>query len=631
MCDMCLIDNQSMKNSIFRIGEVVGVDGRLIFVRVDKNKNLTHLLYNGTLVRNVSVGGYIKIYKGFTTLVGKVESETLKQNSNYGKEFHSLQDVFYRQLTVKLLGYFENGQYHKGVKEMPLIGNVCQLLELDEYQKIHNFGDDKSATIHLGHLLVDENVPIKISISKLLTSHIGIFGNTGSGKSYTLASILHKLFAMSKQSQKFKENSKFIVLDFNGEYSGTTTITQDKTVYKLNTHSSNGDKLPLKSNSVLDPELLYIMANATEKTQQPFMKRTLMLQQRVQEKHKPIDYFQGILKKQIEKILKMQEGTKASLLLDYLENILPPNIVDDIDVGLRNDLSWHSKQNHFYFTKDSNDYHFNDEQGCKKIPETTIYKNVSKYEFPKSIIDEIIHFMYVQLIEDILNNRAINEHISPVINRFKSFSKDFSKVFSISDDEDLWGNNNLIVIDMNKVNIAMKKLIPLLLCTKFYKEHKNTKSNNVSKTLHIVIDEAHNILSYDSNRESEVWKDYRLETFEEIIKEGRKFGVFMILASQRPSDISPTIISQLHNYFIHRLVNNKDIEMIEKAISYLDKISIESLPILPVGACVLSGIIADLPVVIQINELGKEFRPQSDNVDITEHWGIDEFSLELES
>lgn len=111
---------------------------------------------------------------------------------------------------------------------------------------------------------------------------------------------------------------------------------------------------------------------------------------------------------------------------------------------------------------------------------------------------------------------------------------------------------------------------------RLYEEKKNREENNSS--LNIIVDEAHNVLSYESLRENESFKDFRLETFEEIIKEGRKFGVFLTISSQRPSDISPTIISQLHNYFIHRLVNNKDIDMIDKAVSYLDKVSLESLP-----------------------------------------------------
>lgn len=142
----------------------------------------------------------------------------------------------------------------------------------------------------------------------------------------------------------------------------------------------------------------------------------------------------------------------------------------------------------------------------------------------------------------------------------------------------------------------------------------------VKKSLNIIIDEAHNILSYESQRESESWKDFRLETFEEIIKEGRKFGVFMTIASQRPSDISATIISQLHNYLIHRLINNKDLEMIEKAVSYLDKLSFETLPILPVGACVLSGIIADLPIIIQVDKLNKSVQPKSETMSLEDCW-----------
>ena len=68
--------------------------------------------------------------------------------------------------------------------------------------------------------------------------------------------------------------------------------------------------------------------------------------------------------------------------------------------------------------------------------------------------------------------------------------------------------------------------------------------------------------------------------------------------------------------------------MVEKAISYLDKVSVESLPILPVGACVLSGVIADLPVIVQVGELPSECQPQSENVDLDEHWGTAEFNTQ---
>ena len=625
MTDYSIIDYT--KDAIFRIGEVVGVEGRLVIVKVDQNKNLPHLVYKGELIKNVGVGGYVKLLKGYTALVGKVESEILKEVRPTRADYVSQGEDMFRQLSIKLLGYFDNGRYHKGVKEMPLIGNVCQLLDVEEFRKIHTFGAS-NATINVGHLLTDDNIPIEIGISKLLTSHIGIFGNTGSGKSYTLTSILHSLFGQANSSKAFKENARFVVFDFNGEYSGTSSIITEKKSYKLSTRHENGDRIPISEKDILEPELLYIMANATEKTQQPFIKRALNLYESVQTKNNPSDYLKGILRHQVERIVKMSDGPKGKLMLDYLENILPSKLDNGIEVGLQSDLSWHGNQQCFYTDTGNSRKYFGDEKYWSDICNLDVYKAVDDYTVPYDTIEKIIHYLYIQLIMDVLNNRAVNEHIAPVINRLKSFAKDFSKVFEVTTGT-LWGVYNLAVIDMNKVNTSMKKLIPLLVCTKLYKEHKNLKGDTLSNTLHIVIDEAHNILSYESNRESEAWKDFRLETFEEIIKEGRKFGVFLILASQRPSDISPTIISQLHNYLIHRLVNNRDIEMMEKSISYLDKVSVESLPILPVGACVLSGVIADLPVIIQVEELPSDYQPQSENVDLDEHWGTLEFNKQF--
>lgn len=243
---------------------------------------------------------------------------------------------------------------------------------------------------------------------------------------------------------------------------------------------------------------------------------------------------------------------------------------------------------------------------------------------PREGIKRILDALYIQLIQDVLDNRAMNEHISPVINKLKSFESDFEKVFEFTDKDD-WNGKNLIVIDLNRANISVKKMIPMLISFRLYEEKKNRKYHK--EYLNLIIDEAHNILSYESLRESESFKDFRLETFEEIIKEGRKFGVFLTLSSQRPSDISPTIVSQLHNYFIHRLVNDRDIDMIEKAVSYLDKISMESLPILPVGACILSGNIADLPVILQVNELPLELQPKSQTITLTDVWMDDDDDL----
>ncbi|ADV44600.1 ATP-binding protein [Bacteroides helcogenes] len=624
------VNSQLQKHSIFRVGEVYSVNGREVCIKVDKNKNLSHLLYKGNVIKNVSVGSYLKILKGFICLVAKVESETIKENYSVNVDYHNKNEEISRLLIIKLIGYFENKEYHKGVKELPLIGNECLLMDNEEFSLIHKFAKDGELTLQLGHLMTDNNVPIEIGINKLFSSHIGIFGNTGSGKSYTLANIYKKLFEKIGNNNKFKDNAKFLLFDFNGEYSGKNVITNNKKVYKLTTRTDNGDKIPLKKEDLLTPQILYILSSATEKTQQPFIQRTLNLYSHIHKDKKDeqevLNHFKNFFTIQLKSIFSLHDAQKTRQLLNYASNILYEDTHNDIEKGLVADLELYSNGN-FKIKGSENDF-ITDKNIDSKFESLHIKEVLDNYNFSPDFIKNLISFLYLEIITDVLQNTASNEHIIPAINKLKGVMLYFSKVFEISESDDFWDGNNLVVIDLNMVRTDIKKLIPLLLSSKLYNEQKEKKESELSKSLNIIIDEAHNVLSYESMRESESWKDFRLETFEEIIKEGRKFGVFLTIASQRPSDISATIISQLHNYFIHRLINNKDLEMIEKAVSYLDRLSVESLPILPVGACVLSGVIADLPIIIQVDKLDNMHRPQSDNINLLESW-IDDDNTEL--
>ena len=604
--------------SIFRIGIVSSVDGRAVSVRVDRDKNLSHLLYQGELLKNVSVGSYVKILKGFDCLIGKIEKEYVKEivSQDY---YVTPGDKFARYLSIQLVGYFEGEEYKKGVKELPLIGNECLILEQQEYQRIHNFTGREEASIRLGHLVTDNNISIDISVNRFFASHIGIFGNTGSGKSYTLASLYKELFDKFGQNKAFKNNARFLLFDFNGEYSTPTSITAKKKIYNLSTQTDGGDKIELSPDTILTPEIFFILSNATEKTQQPFIRRMLKLYNKVQSQDDKLSYTKGILRNQLKRTLQMADLFTGDTVLAYFEKIL------SFEENLRSDIGRQSKSNCFYLMQNNNIFYFNGTDNENRIEQTKMYQAIDKLEEDTEFITWITEFLYIQLIEDILSNRAQNDHIAPAINKLNSLSKDFSKVITVPTNKqvnDLWsGGKPMAVINLDKVNTSMKKLLPLLLSMMCYQKHKSYKKEGpVEKSLNIIIDEAHNILSYESTRESESWKDFRLETFEEIIKEGRKFGVFLTLASQRPSDISSTIISQLHNYLIHRLVNNRDLEMVEKAISYLDKLSVETLPILPAGACVLSGVIADLPIIVQVEKLDEKVAPRSNTIELTDAW-----------
>lgn len=610
-------------NSVFRIGDVYSVDGRTVKIRVDKNKNSSHLIYKGALIKNVSVGSYVKILKGFMPIIGKVESEYIVEDKEpSGKDYQEAAKSIGRSLIVKLIGFLENGQYYRGVNELPLIDNECYLLTKDEFDLIHSFGGKQDEYIRIGTLSNDPLVPIQLGIGRLFSSHIGIFGNTGSGKSYTLSKLYRQLFVHYTGNQQFKSNSRFLFFDFNGEYSKEKAIVEDKKVYKLSTRKTEGEnKIPMEAADLLDLNLLCIFASATEKTQRPFISRSIDLYKKINKDEDLAQnetHFQNALKAVVKRILIMSDNVKGDLLINYVEAILPKfrDPQTGVDRGLKVDFGFHAVSKCYYTTSAGTNIYFN--ASPNQIERLIIYNQVANYRFNENILKNFIDIMYLRLIYDVLDNRAVNEHIAPAIQKLKSAEKDIDKVLDFTDDADMWNNCNVVVIDLSDVNIDTKKRIPLLISNKLYNEHKKNGRNNGH--LNIIVDEAHNILSYQSTRESDEWKDYRLEVFEEIIKEGRKFGVFMTIASQRPSDISSTIISQLHNYFIHRLVNQHDIEQVNNTISYLDKVAVESLPILSTGVCVVAGQLADMPVVVKIDRIEDENKPDNETLDVVKLW-----------
>lgn len=617
-----MMQNSSL-DSILRIGEVWSVDGRSVRIKVDENKNVSHLLYCGTVIKNVSVGGFVKISKGYVRIIAKVEGERIALDKDIDEVYHSGQDVLRRYLDVKLLGYIDCNKYYQGIKELPLVGNECSLIVKTEFELIHSFVSDKSKAICIGSLLLDDEQKINFDINELFGSHIGIFGNTGSGKSYTLAKIYHQLFEKVQNYHSFSKNAKFLLFDFNGEYSGKNTITKEKTIFKLSTSVAveNTNRIPISQSEIAKPELLSILANATEKTQQPFIKRTLQLREYIQKADNALDAFRGLLKKAIRDTLKIEDGVKGNILLSYLCQMLENNKEEHLD--LHDGIGFHSGQHCFLVEVAGQKVYMHDARSENILPNLPLYKSADDYNFSDNFIAEFIDYMYLQLILDVNSNRAINEHIAPAINKLRGTQKSFDKIFNITNDENdnLFDKSSFVVIDMNSCNTEMKKLVPLIISLEVYRKQKEKKAG-AKESLNIIIDEAHNILSYESTRESETWKDYRLEVFEEIIKEGRKFAVFMTLASQRPSDISHTIISQLHNYFIHRLVNQRDIDMIANHVSYLDKLSVEQLPVLPQGGCVVAGVMTQLPVIIQVAPLNKEVAPNSSTIKLVESWMI---------
>lgn len=597
--------NFTDEEAVLRVGEVCEVSGRAVIILVDKNKNLSDLFYQGKVLRNVSVGSFIEIKKGFMSLIGKVEAERIIEEKH---PVGSGSDAwrYRRYLTATLTGYIDRkGSFIGGSRELPLIGNEVFVVTEEMIQTVHQIAKADETVMSFTRTDL-EDIEIALPVNGLINSHIAIFGNTGSGKSNTLAALYKAGIAQIKPmlGDSFKERCRFILFDFNGEYTEQNCITDEKTVYNLNTHHANGDKLPLPREVLLEHDMLSVLTDATDKTQKPFLKRVLEFQAEVMGADNSLEYMRNMLKKKIKQNLFSGDKIKS----EAINAMFSPIFCDDPE--LFSDLEFHSGGPKWKIRNER--HYFNSEVDVER---SYIYRKACAFNFKDDMIESLLDFMWLKLIYEFFSNKSNPEHVSPVINRMNANRKDIAKIFDTSGQRDFWNGGNFTVINLNMVNITMKKTLPLLIAKWAY---NMKKLSALPSTLHIIIDEAHNILSNTSFRESESWKDYRLETFEEIIKEGRKFGVFVTISSQRPNDISSTITSQAHNYFIHRLINQNDLYAIEKSVSYIDRLTEESIPNLSTGTCIFSGIVSPMPLKLRVAELPHEQKPRSKTITFSE-------------
>lgn len=230
-------------------------------------------------------------------------------------------------------------------------------------------------------------------------------------------------------------------------------------------------------------------------------------------------------------------------------------------------------------------------------------------------------FLEFQKVYKTAWGKVNSEHLNPLFNRINTSFDSLDKVVSVVENiNDQFKAFN--VISLVKANQEITRLIPMLLSKMIYDEQKYLLiDEGIICTKHLIIDEAHNILNAQKRNTSDDWQDYRLSIFEEIIKEGRKFGFYLTLSSQRPADISPTILSQTHNYLIHRLVNDKDLEMLENTMPTLDKHSYNQIPNLGKGEVIISGNAMQVPTFVKIPKEEK-VRPSSDDVNLTDLWKL---------
>lgn len=146
------------------------------------------------------------------------------------------------------------------------------------------------------------------------------------------------------------------------------------------------------------------------------------------------------------------------------------------------------------------------------------------------------------------------------------------------------------------------------------------RNNKLLPTV-LVMEEAHNFISrYKTDNDEMSPSRLCSQTFEKIAKEGRKFGLGLMISSQRPSELSPTVLSQCNTFLLHRIVNDRDQELVKKLVPDTLGSVLNELPVLPTRKAILLGWAAPVPVLVDMNELKEEHRPKSDDPDFWDVW-----------
>lgn len=622
------------------LGVIVSVNGDIAQVGMYSKTNDASILWDGKLLNGPKVGTFLTINQNDIKIIATVISEEIidQQNNNHSKQFdnrfHS--NSINRIITLKTQGVIEHNSFKTTSQYVPMIGNEIFLISQEDIDLIY---DTNANSVSIGKS-IKENNDIKIPIDSFFASHIGIFGNTGSGKSNTLHKLYSELFKKFKRTQMI-EKSKFFVIDFNGEYTQPNQFNIDgknKQVFNIDTNNEeNTDKIPINEKYLFDPDILSILFDAKPGVQKPFLDSAL----NEFEKTSP-DELAKSQEKLFEDLIVDYKNIGYTILHSWLDIFHKYNIESELISILEDGVKSNDYAQLTIYWQDDiliEEGKFN--TGMQHLKDDLFnsikekYTNLSKSDK----LNQLHLFLDFQKISVAARKLVNIEHINPLfkridisLNSLKSVIKltpqnneeNFCENVKIDTDCSTKQFKFLNIINLVNANLETKRTLSMLISKMIYdnQKRKSVKSDKPKSTCHLIIDEAHNILNDNYSHNSDNSQDYRLSTFEEIIKEGRKFGFFLTLASQRPADISPTIISQLHNFVIHRLVNQNDLHILESTMSTLDNFSFKQLPNLGQGEAIITGTAIQLPTLVKIDK--DDIRPKSDDISLTSLWKKEE-------
>lgn len=614
-----------MNRDVKKLGVIVGVDGDISQVGMYHLSNDAEYLWYGDVLQGAKIGAYLTILQNNVKIIASVVTEKVadQKNTIRSTEFDNRfsKNSINRIVHLKTKGVIENGEFQVTSQYVPMIGNEVCITSKKDLELI--YGINKSEpTISIGKSILEGQV-VPLSINKIFASHIGVFGNTGSGKSNTLHKLFLELFR-SDYREKILKYSKFYIIDFNGEYTKDDSFGvagTHKKVFNVKTRSKTSKKIPITEEYLFDPDILSILFGATSATQVPFLRKAM-------KEWNEKEHTGEVIAKFVVGTLKKILTTGDAALSDSRDNwikVAKSYIAKDnwIIFNQVSSLSYYAASK-AYFTQGEERIYLNDksdltEQIEKKLQIDEIRQKLAESFDSLDLIDRLKFFLDFQKVHYSTWKSTNIEHINPLFHRIDTALNSLKKVVKVKKNITT-DFSSLNIINLVHANQEITRLIPMLISKMIYDQQKTKiAGKDVTCTSHLIIDEAHNILNAQNHSVGDTWQDYRLNIFEEIIKEGRKFGFYLTLSSQRPADISPTILSQVHNYFIHRLVNDNDLRMLVNTMPTLDKTSFNKIPSLGKGEVIITGNAIQVPVFVKVDK-EEIIRPNSDDVILTELW-----------
>ena len=529
-----------------------------------------------------------------------------------------------KYLEVLPIGTIKDDQFDFGVSVYPtLYSDVLYIKEqeLDTIFKTNSskkpIGNDKYryTSLPIGKSIIFPDYEVKIDIDKFFGSHSAVLGNTGSGKSCTIASMLQTLYKLENNSAT---GSTFIFFDVNGEYKQAFKNLKDNkdiqvTNFSIDTEATN-EKFQLP-HWFLNIDEWALLLKASEKSQLPILRNALGFTQNLSQ-----EIISHIYACNIMYVYEHWESsvTKRQRIISLIDKSKIAIDYSKLDAKFGN---FSNKQEEDNFKISVKNY-------IKEDVNIDLKFNSNYFEF-KDLEQALENAI---LYEEYHGNKQIRDYCSSMITRFKSIKEreDFKFLTTTQNDKSideyiysLLGiekqednaikKNQVIIIDLNSANDETVEVISCVISRLIFEKLKTAKNRN-QFPINLVLEEAHRYISTESGK---IFGDAN-RIFERIAKEGRKYGMFLLVSSQRPSELSRTVLSQCSNFIVHRIQNPEDLSHIRQITPHISETILKRLPSIPTQHALIFGHSVNLPTTFKVNEANP--KPKSDNNEISKNW-----------